>query len=168
MKRYRIKVSAESIQRMRNTNILVGWSTGKRPLRRLKHKGKIILQRIDFGFGYISAGPRQHSHSWFLVPRKSRPYFSVSRLWKSHNYYQELIAYFLFTQNSISFPATRTAYKTPCQKVLLLLHVYSLPQECVYWAIPSNDRLFWLHYFGLLGGNTQKDIPISLHLFFSK
>jgi hypothetical protein len=29
---------------------------------------------------YTEAGPRQHSHSWFRVPRDSRSYFTASRL----------------------------------------------------------------------------------------
>jgi hypothetical protein len=34
------------------------------------------------GDGTCSAGPRQHSHSWFRVPRGSWTYFTVSRLWE--------------------------------------------------------------------------------------
>jgi hypothetical protein len=35
--------------------------------------------------GLISAGLRQHSHSWFRVPRDTWPCFIVSGLWKACN-----------------------------------------------------------------------------------
>jgi hypothetical protein len=39
------------------------------------HRGRLVGQ-----FGAIAAGPRQHSHSLFRVPRDSWPYFMFSRL----------------------------------------------------------------------------------------
>jgi hypothetical protein len=48
-------------------------------------------------------------------------------------FWEEVIAYFPFTTYWV-FVTTRTAWETPRPTVILILRVYSLQWERVYWA----------------------------------
>jgi hypothetical protein len=53
---------------------------------RASHLILLTLWRLFRSVGYIAAGHRQNSHSWFRVPRDSWPYITVSRFWESCNW----------------------------------------------------------------------------------
>jgi hypothetical protein len=130
------------------------------------------LWREDGSVFVYAAGPCQGSLSRVRVPWYTWPYFTVSdlRLTFSLPPTTRRVTVEVFDPTSTRvcpwfrdcncitywvYDTTRITQKTPRPTVLTLLRTYCSGYVFTK-PLPSNDRLFCLHYSGLLGGTTKR------------